>query len=1108
MRKSNYRRVIFGITFLLIVTISFSISGNTISTNEKIENQENTLKTSEFENNNTISNLEEQTPQDIIDNTIFSIPPESNQAIENYSIATLNIQYEQFLANDPVSDQLWSPDGTKLAYIVSPGGRAYNCELWVANKSSDSPLLINHQLIYVGAESTGLLDWRDDWILFKIRFEEGTPSAYYGRDELWKIRTDGSDLTQVTFTYTNGIRYLNMWRPNRGSVNWGMWIPGTSLIYFSAHNGNGWWRAFVCNDDGSDNWQHRSYPDYAFRISMSPTGNKLLWGHASSYYNPTILRACNVDGSGRTTIKSFSKRTSFMVLSDGNTVIWGNNDNIYAIDIDGSNQRTVIDDEHVNQWFNYDPVDGQKLIMGSDRTDSNIHLYSIRVDGTDIVQLTDGPYMDTLPQYSPNGNCLSYLRRPEGSTPPYPYELIIKSLLLQIAINSPTPNQIFGVEAPAFDITITGSNIDSTWYSFDDGVTKIFFNGLTGTIDQSEWDKIGHGTTKITFYANDTNGNIGQAEVTIVKDILAPIITIFSPLENQIISSLAPTFMISIVEDNLDTTWVSLDGGITKIFFSGLTGTIDQSEWDKIGNGMATISFFANDSAGNIGHAEVIVTKDDQIPVSYADVTDQLWSPDGTSLAYIKSSDDRTYNCELWVADKSPDSALLINHQLIYVGAEFNGLQDWRDDWILFKIRFEEGTPSAYYGRDELWKIRTDGSDLTQITFTYTNGIRYLNMWRPNRGSLNWGRFIPGTSLIYFSAHNGNGWWRAFVCNDDGSDNWQHRSYPDYAFRISMSPTGNKLLWGHASSYYHPTILRASNVDGSGRTTIKSFSKRTSFMVLSDGNTVIWGNNDNIYAIDIDGSNQRTIIDDEHVNQWFNYDPVYGQKLIIGSDRTDGNIHLYSIRVDGTDIVQLTYGPYMDSHPQYSPNGNCLSYLRRPEGSTPLYSYDLVVKCLLLQIEINSPFPNQIFGVDAPAFDITITGSNIDSTWYSLDDGVTNVFFNGLTGTIDQSEWDKIGHGITKITFYANDTYGNIRQEEVTVVKDILAPIITINSPIDDQVFGVVAPTFDLSIIEDNLFTTWYSFDGGFTNIFFNGLTGTIDQSEWDKIFHGIATIT
>jgi hypothetical protein len=163
---------------------------------------------------------------------------------------------------------------------------------------------------------------------------------------------------------------------------------------------------------------------------------------------------------------------------------------------------------------------------------------------------------------------------------------------------------------------------------------------------------------------------------------------------------------------------------------------------------------------------------------------------------------------------------------MIYKGCEIRGLEDWKDDWILFLARWEGGTPSVNNGTDELWKIRDDGSDLTQITFTNTNGIRteWWNHKYDNRGTASWGRFIPGTDLVYFSAHDGNGWYKSFVCNDNGTDNWYHISNPYMSFRIAISPTGNKLLYGHATYWNNPTTIYSSNVDGSGQTLVKSYS--------------------------------------------------------------------------------------------------------------------------------------------------------------------------------------------------------------------------------------------------------------------------------------------
>ena len=371
------------------------------------------------------------------------------------SVVKGNLIFNPYIIVDQnVGDHLWSPDGTKIAYVKCPSGQYWDGELWVADWNGRE--ISNQHLIYTGIEWNRLEDWKDGWILFMMRHEPGTPSSYYGMRELWKIREDGTDLTQITFTYSNGIR-TTWWNPaytNMGTVGWGHFIPGTDLVYFSAHNGNGWYRPIVCNADGTDGWYYvSSHPNYfSFTIGMSPTGNKLVWGHATYWDNPTkALMASNVDGSGKATIGSFPYRTTPLVLADGNTVIYnfirtrGIGEpplagNIYAMDIDGSNKRTVLDDEFYNYRENYKPVDGQALVMRSNRDpDGNWHFFTLNVDGTGIEQLTEGPYDDYAPIYSPNGHNIMYRRLPEDFVPttgqPYPYELVIKRIVMHITID-------------------------------------------------------------------------------------------------------------------------------------------------------------------------------------------------------------------------------------------------------------------------------------------------------------------------------------------------------------------------------------------------------------------------------------------------------------------------------------------------------------------------------------------------------------------------------------------------------------------------------------------------------------------------------------------------
>jgi hypothetical protein len=53
---------------------------------------------------------------------------------------------------------------------------------------------------------------------------------------------------------------------------------------------------------------------------------------------------------------------------------------------------------------------------------------------------------------------------------------------------------------------------------------------------------------------------------------------------------------------------------VTNITASGLTGIIVQTEWNKLTDGIVTIEFCANNSAGFIGNAQVQVIKQTSIP--------------------------------------------------------------------------------------------------------------------------------------------------------------------------------------------------------------------------------------------------------------------------------------------------------------------------------------------------------------------------------------------------------------------------------------------------------------------------------------------------------------
>ncbi len=355
------------------------------------------------------------------------------------------------------------------------------------------------------------------------------------------------------------------------------------------------------------------------------------------------------------------------------------------------------------------------------------------------------------------------------------------------------------------------------------------------------------------------------------------------------------------------------------------------------------------------------------------------------------------------------------------------------------------------------------------------------------------------------------------------------RDGDDLAPNVSIYYPIENQIFGYIAPAYNITIFDFYELNTTWYTideglTNYSFSGFTGFI-----NQTAWGKKGNetvtikFYANDTSGHTgvAYVIIRKDIV------DPVILITTPIPSQFTGGNAPTYSLSITEPNPYQVWYsldGGITNSTPSGATSGTIDQTMwdATPNGTVTIIFYaddtagnvgtnfvtiwkDIVDPVIL----ITTPIPSQFTGGNAPTYSLSITEPNPYQVWYSLDGGITNSTPSGATsGTIDQTMWDATPNGTVTIIFYADDTAGNVGTNFVTIWKDIIAPNILINSPSDNEIFGITAPSFNISINEPNLDSVWYTLDNGITNITISEFTGMIDQGEWNKKGKSIVIIT
>ena len=351
-----------------------------------------------------------------------------------------------------INTYVWSPDSKKIALVQCPQERTWRCLLWIAEFDSSSLSLPEAELIGTWIQKDHVIDWQDEWILFRVDQEKGLPDEYNGGGEYWKTEVSGDvlgnkesedinnddDSVQITFTHENGIkrdfRYFHNY--NRGTAVWAKFVRDTEYVYYRASDGNGWYLTHLVKADGTGDKEYKrvSYPRHSWRSAVSPNGEYVLWGDARDYNQPITLYALvrdyyslDLKEDKKYLITNGLVSSAYFSMSHSEkTVAFDDPQNgragISLIDMIGKDAQPrplfSADEEGGRlprkSQLDWSPSDEPWLLFLRSRAGLD-HVYKKKIDGGKEVSISSGENGCSQPSFSPDGAYISYLQKLDDS---------------------------------------------------------------------------------------------------------------------------------------------------------------------------------------------------------------------------------------------------------------------------------------------------------------------------------------------------------------------------------------------------------------------------------------------------------------------------------------------------------------------------------------------------------------------------------------------------------------------------------------------------------------------------------------------------------------------
>ena len=276
------------------------------------------------------------------------------------------------------------------------------------------------------------------------------------------------------------------------------------------------------------------------------------------------------------------------------------------------------------------------------------------------------------------------------------------------------------------------------------------------------------------------------------------------------------------------------------------------------------------------------------------------------------------------------------------------------------RIAFQSNRASSPAGSFDIWMMDTDGSNTVQITTHPANdecpvwspdGTRIAFSTTRNSDSTDeprWDIYVveigqtmapeqvatgvnaaawdwspDGRQLLFFSDAGGSK--DIYVMDADGSNTQPLTFDPAWDADAEWSPDGSKIAF--ASDRTGGWEIFVMDSDGSNVIQLTQAEWNDTAPTWSpDGSQIAYLNDRHIYKMAADGSNPTRLT--EHIGSGFPTRPVWspdGTRIAFAAafddndDPYDGNVDIYVMNSDGSELTRLTEHPAVDACPAWAP---------------------------------------------------------------------------------------------------------------------------------------------------------------------------------------------